>query len=109
MGGRRMKKCGDCGGSMKEKAAVTPEGIKYKYYKCGKCGEEIVNMHQLRDVAVKYRALKLYHAKMSRWGQSLGLRIPKSLAERYKFRPNEEVTIIPEKEGIRVVPTGSVH
>src|SRR4030042_1971442 len=49
----------------------------------GKGGEEIVNMHQLREVADKYRVLKLYHAKLSLWGQSLGLRIPKALATEY--------------------------
>ncbi len=98
-----MKKCGDCRGKMEEKESKTPEGVKYKYSKCNKCGEEVVGMLQLREVSVKYRALKLFHAKMTQWGQSLGVRIPKELVERYQFKPNEEVTIIPEKEGIRIM------
>jgi len=102
-----MKKCNDCGGQMEEREALTPEGIRYTYFKCGHCGEEIVNMNQLHAVTEKYRALKLYHAKMTQWGQSLGLRIPKALVAKYHFRPNEEVAIIPEKEGIRVVPTNN--
>lgn len=100
-----MKKCNDCSGQMEEKEAMTPEGIKYKYFKCKECGEEIVDMKQLHAVAEKYRALKLYHAKMTQWGQSLGLRIPKALVIKYHFKPNEEVAIIPEKEGIKVIPT----
>jgi hypothetical protein len=97
------KKCGDCQGKMEEKEALTPEGVKYKYFSCGKCGEEIVAMHQLREVADKYRVMKLYHAKLSMWGQSLGLRIPKALATEYHLKENVEVTIIPDKEGLRIV------
>jgi hypothetical protein len=97
------KKCGDCQGKIEEKEALTPEGVRYKYFSCGKCGEEIVDMHQLREVADKYRVLKLYHAKLSQWGQSLGLRIPKALAAEYSLKANEEVTIIPEREGMRIV------
>jgi hypothetical protein len=48
-----MKKCVDCRGKMEEKEALTPKGVKYRYYICGKCGEEIVDMNQLRDVAGK--------------------------------------------------------
>lgn len=102
-----MKKCNECSGQIEEKEAMTPEGIKYTYFKCKGCGEEIVNMDQLHAVAEKYRALKLYHAKMTQWGQSLGLRIPKTLVIRYHFKPNEEVSIIPEKEGIKVIPAGN--
>ena len=100
-----MKKCNDCGKQMEEKEALTPEGIKYSYFKCNGCGEEIVNMNQLHAVADKYRMLKLYHAKITPWGQSLGLRIPKALVAKYHFKPDGEVAIIPEKHGIRVVPT----
>lgn len=35
---------------------------------------------------------------------SLGLRIPKELAKEYNLRDNEEVTLIPEEKGIRVIP-----
>jgi len=106
----KMKKCGDCGGRAEELEGVTPEGITYRFFKCRECGEETLDMKQLHAVAGKYRALRLYHAKMSQWGQSLGLRIPKELVAKYNFRPNEEVAIIPEKEGIRVVPAaGGEH
>jgi len=90
---------------MRELTAKTPEGVGYNYFKCSKCGEEILNMSQLHNVAEKYREMKRFHAKISKWGMSLGLRIPKELAQKYKFRDNEEVTMIPEKEGIKIIPT----
>lgn len=100
-----MKKCSECKGEMQELSAKTPEGVEYKYFKCNKCGEEILNMSQLHTVAGKYREMKRFHAKISKWGMSLGLRIPKELVQRYNFKDEEEVTMIPEKEGIKIIPT----
>ncbi len=81
----------------------TPEGIPYQYYKCTNCGEEIVDMRQLHAVADTYRALKKYHVKLSKWGLSLGLRIPKELVKKYRLKNAEEVAIIPEKAGIKII------
>lgn len=89
---------------MIELSSKTPEGVNYRYFRCEKCGEEIVNMEQLHDVAEKYRELKKYNAKLSKWGQSIGLRIPKELVYKYNFKDDEEVTIIPEETGIKVIP-----
>ncbi len=99
-----MKKCAECNGKMAELTDETPEGVEYKYYKCEECGEEIVNMKQLHDVAQVYREMRRYHAKISKWGMSLGVRIPKDLVEKYHFTDDKEVTIIPEDNGIRIIP-----
>jgi DNA-directed RNA polymerase subunit M/transcription elongation factor TFIIS len=99
-----MKKCNECRGTMKEFKDKTPEGVSYSYFKCSKCGEEIVNMKQLHAVAEKYRTIKKYHVKASRWGLSLGVRIPKDLVEKYHFEDNKEVLMIPEKNGIKIIP-----
>ncbi len=99
-----MKKCSKCNVKMKELKAETPEGIAYNYFKCEKCREEILSMSQLGEVAEKYRQMKKFHVKISKWGQSLGFRIPKELAKQYKFKEEKEVTIIPEKEGIKILP-----
>ncbi len=98
-----MKKCSECNVVMQELTAKTPESIQYSYYKCKKCGEEIVDMNQLHQVADKYRTLKKYQVKLSKWGLSLGLRIPKELVERYHLKNEEEVAIIPEKKGIKII------
>ncbi len=89
---------------MKELKSKTPEGVEYTYFKCDNCGEEILNMNQLHEVAEKYRDMKRYYVKVSKWGQSLGLRIPKDLAKRYHFKNEEEVAIIPEEKGIKIIP-----
>lgn len=99
-----MKTCSECQGMMKEFTNKTPEGVDYHYYKCSKCGEEIVDLKQLHQVAERYRILKNYHVKLSQWGLSLGMRFPKEIAERYKLKEEEEVVIIPEEKGMRIIP-----
>jgi len=100
-----MKRCSECNGEMQELKAKTPEEVEYSYHRCRKCGEEIVDMKQLHEVAEQYVTLKRYQVKLSKWGLSLGLRIPKELVERYRLKNEEEVTIIPEKKGIRIIPS----
>ncbi|MFC2133926.1 hypothetical protein ACFLTH_04855 [Bacteroidota bacterium] len=87
---------------MEQLTGKTSEGISYNYYKC-QCGEEILDMNQLHKVAEKYREIKQYRAKLTRWGKSLGLRIPKDLEKKY-FENNKEVNLIPEKDGLKLVP-----
>jgi antitoxin component of MazEF toxin-antitoxin module len=60
-------------------------------------------MTQLHEVAEKYRQMKKYHAKLTKWGLSLGVRIPKELVKKYKLKDNAEVIILPEEEGIRIM------
>ena len=98
-----MRKCTECGSLMQELQAKTPEGIEYNYYKCKKDGEEIVDMKQLHEVPEHYRALKKYNVKLSKWGLSLGLRIPKELVDRYGLKNEKAVSIIPEKTGLRII------
>jgi len=99
-----MRKCSECNGEMKELINKTQEGVEYNYFKCTKCGEEILNMNQLHNIAEKYRIIKNYHVKLTKWGLSLGIRIPKEVVERYKLKNNEEVVIIPEEKGMKVIP-----
>jgi len=101
---KAFKTCTECKGNMKELTAKTPEGFEYKYFKCEKCGEEILDMGQLHNIAQRYREMKRFHTKISKWGMSLGLRIPKELAVRYHLKDDKEVMIIPEKEGMKIIP-----
>lgn len=95
--------CPKCKAKMLEKKDNTPEGFEYRYSKCSKCGEEIVNMKQLHSVAQQYREMKKYTAKISKWGESFAVRIPKELVKQYELKQNEDVTLIPEKKGIKIV------
>lgn len=98
------KKCSDCNGEMEVLKDRMPEGISYEYYRCKKCGEEVLDMKQLHDVAKKYRIMKRYNVKLSKWGNSLGLRLPKELAKKYNLKSNKEVIIIPQEKGIKIIP-----
>ena len=98
-----MKTCTHCKGTMHALTDKTPEGIAYQYFKCSNCSEEILNRTQLHAVAQKYRQIKNYHVKVSTWGLSLGVRIPKELAKKYKLRDDQELLMLPEEDGIRMV------
>ena len=99
-----MKRCFDCNAIMKESKGIDPNGFEYNYYRCKKCGDEVLDMKQLHEVAEKYRKMKKYNTKISKWGLSLGIRIPKEVAKRYKLRDKDSVYIIPEEHSIKIVP-----
>jgi hypothetical protein len=86
---------------MTEKTGIDQNGISYRYHSCS-CGEEFLDMEQLHEAAEKYRALKKYRVKLTKWGVSRGIRIPKELLKKYKF--SNEVNLIPEEDGIRMTP-----
>ena len=87
----------------KIKDIIEQDSVEFEAYKCTSCGEEIVDMEQLHEVAETYRNLKKYHVKLSKWGLSLGLRIPKDLVKKYNLKSDNEVSIIPEKRGIKII------
>lgn len=101
-----MKKCSRCKGKMEEKIASMPDGVPYRFYRCTRCGDEILDMAQLHEVAEKYRMLKRYQVKISKWGVSLGIRIPKDVAKKYGFDEGQEVLLIPEKKCVKLIPLG---
>ena len=98
-----MKTCPSCKGNIQQLNTKTPEGVNYSYYRCTKCHEEIVDMKQLHAVAQTYRTLKKYEVRLTKWGVSLGLRIPKELVQQYHLKDDKTMSIIPEKEGLRLV------
>ncbi|MBI4439739.1 AbrB/MazE/SpoVT family DNA-binding domain-containing protein [Candidatus Woesearchaeota archaeon] len=89
---------------MKEMSAKTPDDVRYRFYKCEKCNEEIVDMGQLEEVAREYRKMKRFNTKISRWGTSLGVRIPKELVEKYNLKDKKEVAIVPKEKFIKIIP-----
>jgi len=88
---------------MINKIGITPEGFEYDYSKCNNCGEEIVNLKQLHEVAQKYREMKKYSVKISKWGDSLAMRIPKELVKEYDLKNEKQITLIPEKRSIKII------
>ncbi len=97
-----MQRCPLCRGEIETRHARFPDGMPYDYRACNSCGEEFLEMSQLEDVALRYRRWKRYRVKVSKWGGSLGIRIPKELATKYGIKDAAEVHLLPEKEGIRI-------
>jgi len=97
-----MKKCSQCGKTTVIKYAKLKDGTPYQYYSCT-CGEHFLDMKQLHEVAEIYRKKKRNIAKLSRWGVSLGVRIPKEIVQKYNLKEKSEVTFIPEENGIRMI------
>jgi hypothetical protein len=97
-----MKLCSNCGKKTVIKLGRLKDGVPYQYHSCS-CGEEFLDMKQLHEAAEIYRERKRNVAKLSRWGVSLGVRIPKELVQRYKLKEKTEVTFIPEEGSIRMI------
>lgn len=102
---KKTKSCHECGQPMIELKGSTSDGLDYVFFRCSGCGVEMASTDQLRRVAEQSRALKTYNAKITKWGQSLGIRIPKELVTTHKITYNEEVTIVPEEGGFKVLPS----
>ena len=91
-----------CGGTYELKENTSEEGVVYDGFKCNSCGDVILDMEQAR---VFYKALeKIYNVSLSKWGESLALRIPASIARSLHLKPRQKARIIPDKNSFRVVP-----
>jgi len=101
-GSGKMRLCSVCKKVMVIKTAKLKDGVPYQYYSCS-CGEEFLDMKQLHEAAEILRERKRNIAKLSRWGVSLGVRIPKDLVQRYNLKEKSEVTFIPEDGSIRII------
>jgi hypothetical protein len=97
-----MKKCSQCGKITTVKSSMLKDSTPYNYYSCT-CGEHFLDMKQLHEVAEIYRERKRNVAKLSRWGVSLGVRIPKDIVQRYKLKEKSSVTFVPEEGSIRII------
>lgn len=63
------------------KDAIREDNVDFTAYQCSKCGEELLTMGQLKTLAGKYRQLRRSkETKITRWGNSLAVRIPQELA-----------------------------
>ena len=92
-----------CGGKRIKISGKTPESVNYTYWRCPKCKEEVLGMKEFHELSEKYKILRRYSAKTTKWGLSLGIRIPSEIVKRYKIKDKKELTIIPEKRGFRVI------
>lgn len=101
-------KCPICNKEEMEKAKdlMKQDGIEYEVFKCSKCGEEIMDMTQLKNLASKYRKLrKAKEITFAKWGNSIAVRIPHDIVEKYKITSGKHGIMSNDKEGIKIIPT----
>jgi len=102
------EKCWECGGKMEKRIGYLKEGIEYEFFGCEKCGHKVLTMDQLKNLAEKERKYReSYAIKISKWGTSLAVRIPKSIVVQEKLKEGESVRIFKEKAGFRIMPERS--
>ena len=89
----------------KTKDTIKQDGIEYETFKCATCGEGLMNMHQLKALASKYRKLrKAKDVVFSKWGNSIAARIPDKIVGEYNILEGKHGTLTTDKEGIRIIP-----
>lgn len=100
-------KCPVCkkGTMEKVKDTIKQDAVEYEALKCKICGEELMNMHQLKSLACKYRKLrKAKDVTFSKWGNSIAVRIPNEIVGEYGIEEGKHGVLTTDKEGIRIIP-----
>ncbi len=82
-----------------------PEKIDFKGIHCPKCGEEFLTMEQLKELGEKHKVWReSQKSTFTKWGNSLGIRIPSELVAALKIKPGRTAYITREKNAIKIVP-----
>jgi Zn-finger nucleic acid-binding protein len=99
-----MKKCHKCNAIMKQKVSKFEDGVEYEYHHCPKCGEEFLDMAQLHEAAEKHRALqRAKEIEFGMWGNSIGIRIPKRIADAHGMKPGKKGFLVEEKDAVKII------
>jgi len=88
----------------KIKDQMPVDNIEFEAYRCRSCGEELLDMEQLGTLAAKYRALKrAKEIKFQKWGNSIGVRIPKQLADELHIALGKKGLMLKEKNALKII------
>ena len=97
--------CWECKGKMKEVRGEYEPGVEYRHWKCQKCGDEVLDMEQLEELALKHKKWRRAQAtKVSKWGSALAIRIPKEIVIEQKIKVGEKFRFLKEKTGFKLIP-----
>lgn len=82
-----------------------PEKIDFQGAHCPKCGEEFLTMEQLKELGEKHKTWRESQKSIfSKWGNSIGIRIPSELVAALKIKPGATAYVKREKNAIKIVP-----
>lgn len=99
-----MKECPYCKIPTKIMKGVFDDGVEYEYHHCPKCGEELLDMAQLHEAAEKHRALRrAKEIEFGMWGNSIGVRIPKRVADAHGMKPGKKGFLVDEKDAVKII------
>ncbi len=97
-------KCNDCGKEMERKEDLEFNQHEVSGWKC-KCGEEIYDSEEVQKVLMLNKLKKKdIKAKLGRVRSNLILRLPKDVEETFGFEKGEEVQLVIEDDGVKVLP-----
>ncbi len=99
-------KCPYCKVEMQSiKGLFGPERIEYEGRRCPKCAEELMSMEQLKELGDKYKIWrKSARITFSKWGNSIGVRVPKEIVTALHIKPGATALVTREKHAIKIVP-----
>lgn len=82
---------------------IKEDNVEFEAYKCSACGEELLDMHQLKDIASRYRELrKAKEITFAKWGNSIAVRIPVEIVQELKIKDGAHGLITSEEQGIKI-------
>ena len=85
---------------------IKKDNIEFETFKCENCGEELMDGKQLKNLASKYRRLRMAKTvSFAKWGNSIAIRIPNEFIKDYNIRPGKQAMLIKEKNSIKITPT----
>ena len=100
-----IMKCPMCGkGTMQmHKDSIKQDNVDFDALKCDNCGEEIVTMHQLKQLAGKYRELrKSKEVTFAKWGNSIAVRIPQDIVQELGISEGKKGFLMKSKKGLKI-------
>lgn len=104
----RYVKCPKCkkGNLIQHNASRKKGGRSYSSLKCSRCSNELVSTDQVMKLA-QQKTKELQNqaiVKIAKMSHSIGIRIPKRIADRAGFKVGRMAVIKKAKQGINVIP-----
>jgi len=98
-------RCPMCGKGImhKHRDFIKQDNIDFEALKCSNCGEEIVTMHQLKELAGKFRELrKAKEVTFAKWGNSIAVRIPQDIVQELDISEGTKGFLMKSKKGFKI-------
>ena len=97
-------KCHECKQKMVLKQSILQDA-PYEFYQCPQCKEEILDSIQLQKFAAAHKAMRrAKEVKLAKWGNSIGVRIPKQYIDELGLVDGQAVSILKDEKGLRIIP-----